>query len=163
LEKITMAPFSKPVIASVLAFVAAVGGWGGYTVVKNYNEYGLDFEKRLHSVERVVDGDTIVIENDIRVRLLGIDAPESAECYGEEAKRELERLVLGKEIFLEKDQTGKDSFDRLLRYVVVRNENPEDDDELINITLVRGGFASSYYLQPNRRYTARLQSDEREA
>ena len=74
----------------VLAFVMAAGGYGGYTVVKNYGKYGANFEERLHLVEQVVDGDTLIIENNIRVRLLGIDAPESAECFGEEAKKELD-------------------------------------------------------------------------
>jgi micrococcal nuclease len=156
-------PFSHPVIIAVLAFVASVGGYGGYTVVKDYEKYGADFESRLHLVERVVDGDTIVIENDIRIRLLGIDSPESTECYGEEAKQELAKQVLGLEVFLEKDQTASDSFDRLLRYVIVRNENPEEDDVSVNSLLVRNGYAKSLYTKPNRRYLAQFQADERQA
>ena len=72
----------------VLAFVAAAGGYGGYTVVKEHGKCGADFETRLHLVSEVVDGDTLVIEDGIRIRLLGIDAPESEECFGEEAKKE---------------------------------------------------------------------------
>ncbi len=83
-------PFSYKVIMSVLAFIVASGGfYGGYRVVENYGKYGSDFENRLHIVETVVDGDTIIIENGIRVRLLGIDAPESVECFGSDAKAEL--------------------------------------------------------------------------
>jgi len=149
---------------SVLAFVlAGGGGYGGYQVVKNYQTYGADFEKRLHVVETVVDGDTLVIENGIRIRLLGIDAPESVECFGEESKKELARLVLGQEILLEKDQTAKDNYDRLLRYVVLRSENPEVDDVFVNNELVKGGYAENAYVKPNRRYLAQLQASEREA
>jgi len=148
---------------SVLAFVLAAGGYGGYQVVKNYQTYGADFEKRLHLVERVVDGDTLIIENNIRVRLLGIDAPESRECFGDESKQQLAKLVLGQEIFLEKDQTARDNYDRLLRYVVLRNENPEVDDLLVNKELVRGGYARSVYVKPNRRYLSQFQAAEREA
>ncbi len=156
-------PFSRPVIISVLAFVMAVGGYGGYTVVKDYGKYGTGFETRLHIVERVVDGDTLIVEDGIRIRLLGIDAPEKGSCFSKESEQELAKLVLGKKVFLEKDQTAKDSFDRLLRYVVVRGENPESDDVLINSVLVRGGYAKSLYTKPNRRYLSQIQADEREA
>lgn len=156
-------PFAHPVIMGVLAFVAALGGYGGYQVVEEYGKYGIDFEKRPHVVAEVVDGDTIIIENDIRIRLLGIDAPEVGECYSEEATQELERLVLGEEIILEKDQTAKDGFDRLLRYVVLHEENPDADNVFINSEMVRGGYAKSSYIKPNRRYLAQLQADERAA
>ena len=132
-------------------------------MVRNYQTYGADFEKRLHLVERVVDGDTLIIENDIRVRLLGIDAPESRECFGDESKQQLAKLVLGQEIFLEKDQTASDSFDRLLRYVILNDENPEVDNRLINKEMVRGGYAKSSYTKPNRRYLSQLQAAQREA
>lgn len=148
---------------AVLAFVLAGGGYGGYRVVKHYNTYGVDFEKRLHLVEYVVDGDTFVIENGIRVRLLGIDAPEMSECFGEESKVALSALILGQEVLLEKDQTAKDGFDRLLRYVLVRNENPEEDDLMIGNKMVRDGYAKSYYVKPNRRYLSQLQVSERGA
>ena len=150
--------FSHKVVMGVLAFVMAAGGYGGYTVVKDYGTYGANFETRLHVVAEVVDGDTIVIENGIRVRLLGIDAPESAECYGAEAKEELARLVLGQEILLEKDQTAADGYDRLLRYVVVRSEHPEVDDVFVQRELVRTGYAASSYVKPNRRYLSQLQA-----
>ena len=45
----------------------------------------------------------------------------------------------------------------------MRNENPELNDELINSTLVRSGYARSLYTKPNRRYLSQLQADEREA
>ncbi len=155
--------FSHKVVMGVLAFVFAVGGYGGYTVVKEYGKYGANFESRLHIVAEVVDGDTLIIEDGIRIRLLGIDAPERGKCYGEEAKKELARLVLGQEILLEKDQTATDNYDRLLRYVVLRNENPEVDDVFVNKELVRSGHAESKYVKPNRRYLSQLQGAENEA
>jgi len=156
-------PFSRAVIMSVLAFVMALGGYGGYKVVNEYGKYGADFEKRLHNAVEVVDGDTIVIENGVRVRLLGINAPEKAECYGEEAKKELNKLIAGKKIILEKDQTAADNFGRLLRYVFVYNEAPDRDNMFVNEKLLRGGFVTSMYVKPNKRYLALLQAAEREA
>ena len=158
-----MKPFSHKIIMSVLAFVAAAGGYGGYEVSKHYNTYGANFETRPHVVAEVVDGDTIVVENGIRVRLLGIDAPEGGECYGAEAAQALNTLVLGREVVFEKDQTAKDGFDRLLRYVFVVNENPEEDNVFVNTELVRTGAAESAYVRPNRRYHQQILGAEGKA
>lgn len=148
---------------AVLAFVAAAGGYGGYEVYKSYETYGANFETRPHLVEEVVDGDTIIIENNIRIRLLNIDAPETGTCYGSEAKEHLESLILGKEILIQKDQTAQDSFGRLLRYVFLYEEDPEKDQTFINGALVENGYAVEQYKAPNRMYLAQIQADEREA
>ena len=147
-----------------LAFVLAAGGsYGGYEVTKTYGKYGSRFDARVHVVEEVVDGDTLIIEDGIRIRLLGVDAPESGECFNLEAKSALSKLVLGQEIVLEKDQTATDSFDRLLRYVFLHEENPEMNSVFVNKELVREGFAQSNYVKPNRRYLSGLQAAQREA
>ena len=156
-------PFSKAVIMSVLAFVMALGGYGGYKVVREQGQFGVDFGNRLHQVESVVDGDTIVIENGIRVRLLGVDAPEKSECYGEEARAELAKLVAGQDVILEKDQSGDDNYGRLLRYVFVQNESPSGDNLFVNKKIIRDGFARAQYVKPNKRYLSFLQAAEREA
>jgi micrococcal nuclease len=156
-------PFGRAVIMSVLAFVSALGGYGGYRVVKDYGDYGVDFEKRVHIVESIVDGDTILVENGVRVRLLGVNAPEKNECYGDESKKELSRLIMGREIILEKDQTAKDGFGRLLRYIFIHNDSPIEDNLFVNKKMVRGGFARAQYVKPNKKYLAFLQAAEREA
>ncbi len=156
-------PFTHKTIMTVLAFVLASGGYGGYRVVEHYQTYGTDFETRPHLVEEVIDGDTLIIENNIRIRLLNIDAPEQDACYGIEAKEQLSKLVLGKNIILEKDQTAKDSFNRLLRYVFIHTDNPEGDNVFLNKELVEIGAARTKYIAPNRRYLSSLQASEREA
>jgi len=158
-----MKPFSHKVIITALTFVFAAGGYGGYEVYKTYDTYGANFENRTHLVEKVIDGDTILIENNIRIRLLNIDAPETNSCYAEEAKEYLSKTLLGKEILLQKDQTAQDSFDRLLRYVFIYEEDPEKDNLFVNSMLVENGYAQEAYIQPNRTYLAQLQADEREA
>ena len=69
----------------------------------------------LHYVVDVIDGDTIEIEGEIRVRLLGIDAPEKDECYYSSSKQVLDNLIGKQKIKLEKDIADKDRYDRLLR------------------------------------------------
>jgi len=70
-----------------------------YSFIDNTLEnFFLDYE--IANVERVIDGDTIVIENKTSVRLLGINCPEKGEKYYGEAKEFVEELVLNKSIKL---------------------------------------------------------------
>jgi len=58
----------------------------------------------------VVDGDTLVLEGKVRVRMRHVDAPELEYCGGKEAKDALEKLVVGKRVRLEEqipDQYGR--------------------------------------------------------
>lgn len=150
-------------MTSVLAFVMAAGGYGGYKVYKNYQDYGVNFDGRLHEVSEVVDGDTLVLENNIRVRLLSIDAPELTDCYGEAAQKALAGLVLGQQVRLEKDQDATDQYGRLLRYAFVVSDDPKEGDLMVNKALVRQGAAEAVYLKPNKRYLSELQAAGREA
>ena len=96
----------------------------------------LDYE--MANVERVIDGDTIVIENKTSVRLLGINCPERGELYYEEAKEFLEELVLNKTIKLEFGKEKYDRYKRILAYIYVDRKN-------INLELVEMGFANFYF------------------
>ncbi len=78
-------------------------------------------------VERVIDGDTILLKNGERVRLLGIDAPEldAKECFSKESLVYLSAFLTGKEIILESDKlnANMDKYGRLLRYVYLKDDN----------------------------------------
>ena len=89
-------------------------------------------------VERVIDGDTIVIENKTSVRLLGINSPEKTGIYYEEAKEFLEDLILGKDVRFEFGKEKYDKYNRVLAYVFVGNKN-------VNLELVEKGFANFYF------------------
>jgi micrococcal nuclease len=103
----------------------------------------------------VIDGDTIVLADGRRVRLLQIDTPEpgSGECYSRAAGRELRRL-LGTEsrVVLEADPRldQVDAYDRLLRYLWAGGRN-------LNLELVRRGAATVWLYDGERgRYAANL-------
>ena len=91
-------------------------------------------------VVRVIDGDTVELENGDRVRYLGIDTPETVhpdkpvECYGPEATERNKELVEGKMVSLLQDGPDRDGYDRLLRYVFI-------DGTFVNGDLVWGGYA----------------------
>ena len=82
----------------------------------------------------VIDGDTIEIEGGETVRYIGIDTPETDECYGPEATEANRELVEGKEVILIRDIENRGKYDRLLRYVIA-------DGRFVNAELVRLGYA----------------------
>lgn len=114
---------------------------------------------------RVVDGDTIVVDLDgreERVRLIGIDTPESVaeerpdQCFGVEASDEVERLLpVGTDLLLERDVEPRDRYDRLLAYVYRAH-----DQLFVNEVLVRDGFAGILTYPPNDTYAERFRSLE---
>jgi micrococcal nuclease len=104
-------------------------------------------------VTRVIDGDTIYLSNGEKVRLVGINAPESGEPCSAESKGELERLVLGKTVELEKDISERDQYGRLLRYIYV-------DGFFVNEMMVNGGYAITYRYGPDTKYATLLEDAE---
>ena len=104
-------------------------------------------------VERVVDGDTIVVQmgdHSERVRYIGVDTPESVkpgvrvQCFAKAAAAANRRLVLGRSVRLEYDAEARDRYGRLLAYVYrVR------DGLFVNAELVRRGFATVATFPPN--------------
>lgn len=104
------------------------------------------------TVKRVIDGDTIELDNGKKVRYIGIDTPETVnprklvQCYGLEASSKNKALVEGKKIRLEKDITETDKYKRLLRYVYL------EDGTFVNLLLVEEGYATSYSYPPDIKY-----------
>ena len=113
----------------------------------------------------VVDGDTIRVRIDgqtFRVRYIGIDTPEleregePAEWMGPEAKSQNEALVVGKNVFLEKDVSDTDRYGRLLRYVWVGRT-------MVNGEMVRLGYAQAITYPPDVKYQPWLRQLQEEA
>jgi micrococcal nuclease len=130
------------------------------------------------TIERVVDGDTLVVRitgrtdgpglgdsvvgRSYRVRLIGIDTPESVdprrpvECFGHEAGAAMSALVKDRSVRLVKDVEETDRYDRLLRYVYM-------EAEMANARLVTNGYAHAYTFPPNVRHSDLFVRLEREA
>ena len=107
-------------------------------------------------VQRVIDGDTIVLADGRSVRYIGIDTPEAGETYFEEAKEANRRLVADKNIRLEPDVEEKDRFGRTLAYIYV-------NDTFVNVGLVQEGYARAYPYPPNIKYEGVFSNAEKEA
>jgi len=96
-------------------------------------------------VDRVVDGDTIVLVSGERIRYLLVDTPESTteqECFGDSAARFNRDLVLGRTVELAYDVECRDRFDRLLAYVTVAGQD-------VSRLLVERGYACVLHIPPN--------------
>jgi len=98
-------------------------------------------------ISSVRDGDTILLADGVRVRLVQVDAPElGVECWGDEARAALARLVRrGTRLRLESDPRldAVDRHDRLLRYAHAAGRN-------VNVELVRLGAAAPYFYRGAR-------------
>lgn len=75
--------------------------------------------KTTYQVTRIIDGDTFETTEKQRIRLSGVDAPEIGLCGGEEAKIALEKLILGKRLFIK--VIFNDQFKRLVSQVYAGN------------------------------------------
>ncbi len=114
-------------------------------------------------VTAVVDGDTIEIEGGQRVRLIGVNTPETVDprravqCFGKEASAYTKSLIEGKRVRLEKDVSEVDKYGRLLRYVYL------PDGTFINLKLVQGGYAQASAYPPDTAHKDAFQTAQTEA
>ncbi len=109
-----------------------------------------------YKVTRVIDGDTLEIENKIKIRLIGIDAPEAKneECYQQESTNYLKSLIENQQIELEKDISETDRYGRLLRYIY-------KDGIMINELLVSEGYALASSYPPDIKYQLKFKEAEK--
>ena len=106
-------------------------------------------------VSRISDGDTIECQTVGKVRLIGIDAPESDQPpHGAAATRSLERLIpIGSRIALERDVNPRDQYGRVLAYLWY-------EGQLVNWWMVREGWAVAYRFEPDVRWADLLSKAE---
>lgn len=121
------------------------------------------------TLDRVVDGDTVVIKTasstTLKVRILGINSPESVdprkpvECFGKEASEHLQNLLpkgSAVQLIVDKSQGETDKYGRLLRYVEVGTSTD------VGLSMIRDGFAYQYlYKHPYERYKTYVEEEKR--
>ena len=112
-------------------------------------------------LERVVDGDTIIVHdpdnNRLRVRLTGINAPESVledesknTEEGRDASKFLKELLADvKTVYLEYDEGRYDQYERTLAYVWIDTGTTYI---MVNEIMLATGHAKPVYIKPNLRY-----------
>ena len=125
---------------------AALAVLPGVAVLAGCSEPGAACGPREAIVERVIDGDTIAVSGDVRIRYLLVDAPETtggrSDCYGANATQFNTDLVLGKTVQLAYDVACEDAFGRTLAYVAVGGQD-------VNQLLVERGYACVLHIPPD--------------
>lgn len=110
-------------------------------------------KREAHTVTKVTDGDTFEIEDGQKVRLIGVDTPESVHPdasknteFGETASAYTKGMLEGKTVYLEKDVSETDRYGRLLRYVYLA------DGTFYNELLVKEGYANAATFPPDVKF-----------
>ena len=113
----------------------------------------------VYEVERVVDGDTLVLSNRARLRLIGADTPETVapnrpvDPWGPEATEFTEQFVAEGTVRITLDRERVDRYERFLAYVWV-------GDRMLNEELIRAGLAKA---QTHFRYNPAMKKRFRRA
>jgi micrococcal nuclease len=120
----------------------------------------------LSHVAYVHDGDTLFLQPDgtyarddqIKVRLIGIDSPElrpQVECFGVEARDYLRNLLPeDTEVWIMTDREPVDQYGRSLLYLWTM------DDRSVNLDLVEGGYATALNIPPSNSYWQQFDAAE---
>ena len=142
-RRAALRPAATPAVLLVSAVLTACSTGSGEEAAER-----APGSSRVERVERVVDGDTVVLADRerTRVRLIGIDTPESVspheppECWGAEASARARELLEGErvELRLDPSQGRVDDFGRTLAYLHL----PEVGD--VGLALIREGAAAEY-------------------
>jgi micrococcal nuclease len=159
------APFAVLLLVSALAACGFLGSDAGPAAIPSPDPAaalpaGLDT-----TVTRVVDGDTIVVAGGHRIRLIGVDTPETkdprrpVQCFGKEASGFLSSMLpRGSPVRLVGDVEERDVYDRTLAYVYRL-----PDGLFVNAELLRQGFANVLTVPPNVAHTDEFVALAREA
>jgi micrococcal nuclease len=113
-------------------------------------------------VTRVIDGDTLLLSDGDKVRLIGVDTPELyhplklVQYFAREASEFTREMVEGKKVRLEYDWQKRDKYGRLLAYVYL------EDGTLLNSEIIRQGYGFAYTKYPFR-YLEEFRQYQREA
>ncbi len=152
-------PARKSGLAVTIAILLVLAIW---LVRESRREPALPLGGEWRTVLRVVDGDTLILDGEERVRLIGVDTPESAdprrpvEAFGKEAAAFTRRMAEGKRVRLAYDQQLTDRYGRTLAYVYL------EDGTFLNAEIIRQGYGHAYTRFPFA-YAEQFLEHEREA
>lgn len=118
---------------------------------------------QFYSVKTVYDGDTVLLEDGRKIRLLGINTPEvqhknkMADAGGEQARLWLINKLQHAKVRLEIDAEKTDKYGRTLAHLFIENK------EHINLSLLKAGLAAVSIYPPNLLYVNELVAAENKA
>lgn len=145
-------------------------------VGKGYTKSTNSFEEA--KVTRVVDGDTIIVNlngKDEKLRMILVDTPETVhpkkpvEFYGKEASNFTKSKLTNKTVYLQKDVSDRDRYNRILRYVWLerpKSNNPTNEEikkNMYNAILIKDGYGKIATFPPDIKYVELFKKLDRSA
>lgn len=132
----------------------------------------ISFASEYRTVERIIDGDTVDLDGEERVRLIGVDTPElhhpekPVMYLARESYKFLRDLCLGKKVRLVYDKINipskhKDKYGRTLAYLYL------EDETFINAEIIKQGYGFCYiefpfkYMDTFRLYQREAREDSK--
>ncbi len=121
----------------------------------------------LFNVTKVIDGDTLLLSNGEKVRLIGVDTPElyhplkPVQYFAIQASEFTRKMSEGKKVRLEFDWQKRDEYNRLLAYVYL------EGGTFLNAEVIKQGYGFAYtkypfkYLEDFRQYEKEAREGER--
>ena len=104
-------------------------------------------------VTKVYDGDTLTLQNNngiYKIRLVGIDAPESRQAYGNVSRNYLYNMVRDRFVYAEVH--SKDRYGRYVAKIILDNTD-------VNAEMLRAGLAWHYKQYDNNYEYAMLEQE----
>lgn len=134
-----------------------------HTIEPDAKKVAIKTTQGIYRIKTIYDGDTVVLEDGQKIRLLGINTPEiahrgnEADAGGNEAKSWLIAKLKEGKVRLETDVEKTDSYGRTLGHLFTEN------NEHINVLLVAAGLAQASIWPPNLKYANELVKAEQQA
>lgn len=125
---------------SVFLLVVAIAGCGSDDPLSHLDKA---------RVARVIDGDTIVLEDGRTVRYIGIDTPEIGDPGADSATLYNERILRGGEVRLEYGRERQDRYGRTLAWVFA-------DGRMVNLEILKQGWAWCFFYPDNMKYADQM-------
>jgi micrococcal nuclease len=114
-------------------------------------------------VTHVVDGDTVVLQDNRVIRLIGINSPELGrdgapdEPLAQAARAQMQRLVAGRDVTLVHGEEQSDHYGRQLAHLVLADGRDAQE------VMLRQGLAALVAIPPNVRWVERYEAAEQDA
>lgn len=152
-----MSTFLRRIFYSFIPLIVSLAcGQSSENLPKSQSNPPQPTELESVTVAEVIDGDTVNLADGERVRYIGLNTPERDEAYYDEATQLNRQLLNAGPVQLEFDVETQDQFGRTLAYIWV-------DGVLVNLEIVRQGYANMLVVPPNNRYEAEFRQAEAEA
>jgi len=97
-------------------------------------------------VAEVLSGNQFVLDNELRVRMLGMEIPSSSDnrsgisCFGKQAQAYLTERIIRKQVFLRRDISQMDEDGNLLRYVFLPQHDKRGQELFLNAQMIADGY-----------------------